>query len=267
MISSLAVRIATVRALRGATVAGARAIDSMISPEDQTKQGAFEPLIVVYTEQDEGAIAGRDLLGAERSLELVLQCAVASVTTAVRQGGEGEPATVEVAIPHTDAGLESALDLLQRQAIRALLANDAPWADLWRLLVPRIKNFKLRRGASARKGTRFAVRELTLVCDVLADPGFGVAPDPQGPWGKFLELLRADPDSADLAGVIELELQSPNGWADWRQMQAALGLRYDEIRGIGLAPFLDHQETPTGPAAGLGEGIVDPNAVSTEDHE
>jgi len=238
-----AIRFATVRALRDATLAEDRVWDSAIDPIDQTIQAEARPIITVSTDDSEGEIEGRDLLGANPMLALTIEMAVAQKVTI--DVGDGEPAT-EIVVPHTDAGLELTINLMARQVTRALLVGNE-WSDLWRLFIGGIDKMTTRRGASAEKGVRFAARQIVLHVVPLAEPSFGPI-EPGGPWGKLLALMRADSELAHLADLIQTEIETPY-LPSWRRAAVDLGLRDLGSLSIGIGPAVGQPaaDEPTPP--------------------
>lgn len=222
---AFALRLITVKALRGATYAGARVYDSAMDPIDVAITEDRSPVVIVYTDEDEHHIDGKDIMGATRRLELVIETAVAS-----RVEIDGEPAVV---IPHTDAGMEAVLGFMGRQVMRALLAGPAPWSELWRQAVTKIERMTVRRGASAEKGIRFAARQMVVTCDTLAEPYFGAHVEAGGFWARLLAAMEADTEMQELARVLRSEIEAPNLTAQVAAA-AALGITLDVAGGLGL---------------------------------
>ena len=187
---SLALRVAVARALVGQTFAETRVFDSAIAPLDGVIAEERRPFIVVCSDQERAKITGRDVPGPEREIDLVLELALASFVP----GESG----VEVLIPHTDEGLEVALDLMVRQSLRALLSGEGAWSRVILALVPRILKLETQRGAGADKGVRFAARQMRLVCDPIADPPYGQPVVSGSPWNLWLAAAEADPATAPL---------------------------------------------------------------------
>ncbi|MBI1649872.1 hypothetical protein [Hyphomicrobium sulfonivorans] len=230
-----ALRIATVELLRNATLAGDRVRDSMIDPANLLTQDA-QPFIVVAIDQSEITPTGRDILGANRTISLTMDVALAGKVS-IPAGDDGPQD--DVVIPHTDAGMELVLDLIGRQIDRALLAN-GPWAKIWRRFAPAIKKVQVDRGASAENGIRYATRQIIFTLQAIAEPSFG---EPEGVWTEFLALMRADAKLARIADLIETEIGSPtlDGWA---KAQADLGLNSQFSFGNGTVPLTDAPAPP-----------------------
>lgn len=224
---SLALRVAVARCLRGRTFAKDRIFDSAIAPIDLTLAEERRPLIVVTSDQERATVTGRDLLGTEREIDLVLELALA--TFVPRDDG------VEVLIPHTDEGMEVALDLMVRQVHRALIEGDTAWSRVFLAFVPRIRQIEQKRGAGSEDGVRFAARQMLIVCDTIADPPFGAAVDSAGPWQAFLDALGEDIGTAGLVSLVEAAILGAP-LPDWDVLRLQLGLSRPETAGIGIAP-------------------------------
>ena len=185
---SLILRLATVKALQGATFAGGRVYDSAISPLDTHVLTEKSPVLVVYTEEETTDLKGTSFLNGARELSLVIQCIVAGVPE-----GQGE----EIEIPPTDEGLEALLDFIRYDVLKALQYAQSPWATLWRQMVFGVKSLKTRRGASSDHSTRFAAHELIFTLDTLADPFPGETPVI---WEEILGFLK---NEAEFSGFIK----------------------------------------------------------------
>lgn len=229
---ALAARIATVRALSGATLAGSRVYDSAIDPIDQTITEDRAPVLVIITEDDEATPEGRDILNASRQMELVIEVAVASRVAVPNPEAEEDEIQV-IEIPHTDAGLEITINLICRQVMRTLLSDQGPWATLWRRIVLAPSKIQSRRGASSEKGVRFAARQLTITTETLSEPPTGAVA--AGFWADFLTALAADSQVSGLAPVIRAEIEGPP-LPDWRRYLADLGANPVTARAMGFGP-------------------------------
>lgn len=237
----LVLRVITVRALRDQTYAEGRVSDSLLDPIDMTVTGEKSPVIIVSTDDEEvRQNSGKDILAADRRVELAIETAVAS-TVAASDGA------TEVVIPHTDAGMEAVLSLLGRQVMRAILTDATPWGDLWRRCVTSIEGVQSRRGGGSEQGVRYAARQLLLACHTLAEPRFGMPIETGTFWADFLALAEADSDLAPLAQVIRAEIEAPAGLADWQKAAAALGISKAAATAIkvgGLPAFGDTDPVP-----------------------
>jgi hypothetical protein len=245
-IARLILRATTRKALMGRTWAEGRVFDSAITEIDQTVMETRRPLIVVTTDDEEGQVDGRDILGAMRSLDLVIEVAVA---TFVRTEDGG----VTITLPDTDEGLEVTVDLMCRQVIRALQSATGEWPALWRRLVPAVRTVSQRRGADAKNGIRFAARQIVLTVTSLADPlTLPGEPVDGDVFAAFLALAETDDEIAPLAQVIRAALT--DDVPDWRLAQALLGLSDPEADMMGLAPIPAGEAPALITAGELGEG-------------
>lgn len=249
-LAAFALRLSAIQALRGATYAGERVFDSTIDPIDFLAQQERQPFIVVSTEDEEADIEGRDLLYPSRKIALLIEFGLASKVDAG-----------DIDIPHTDAGLEASLNIMHRQIMRALTIGGA-WADLFREFSPRIEKLVSRRMADAPKqGARFALRQVVLTCDTLADPDYGAAPEAGTAWARLLSAMDGDPELADFATVLRDAIIG-DPLPSWRRRQAALGISEAGLAAIGLAPVFEHAAEDQEPAAAT-EATLDGMGVET----
>lgn len=177
-IPCLAVRIATVAALRGRTLVGDFVHDSEIRPIDVLAGVESQPFIVVYTDDVQISPRQGDPLSGTTSFTLVLEFAIAAQ---MRLNPE-QPA--ELIVPLTDARMEADLDRLAYRIKAVLHTPDNPWSILWRSLVTEIDRIDTGRGASGEKGVRFAARQMQMKVGSLAEPARGVPAS--GVWADFL---------------------------------------------------------------------------------
>lgn len=195
----LAVRVASVAALRGRTLAGDAVHDSAIQTVDVLAAGARHPFVVVYTDDGEAQPSQADPASGQASFSLIIEFAVAALR---RPEEGGDP---ELLIPPADAALEVDLDRMERQILVALRDPANAWGVLWRRFVTEITVRRSRRGASAERGLRFAARQIEMQVRSLAEPPFG-APA-AGVWTDFLAALAADPSTAPLEPLVRAEIE------------------------------------------------------------
>jgi hypothetical protein len=233
-------RMCVVAALRERTLAESRVFDSDNTPLADAlahEPEQAKPYITVYTDEDaRPGVSGRDIYAAERNLSLVLEIGAASAVVTQKEG-------VILQIPATDAGLELAVDLVESQALAALVGDpQSRWGELFRRMVLRIERVQGQRGGSAERGSRWAARQIILICDVIADAPPGV---PQAAMVRdFLAAARAAPRELGLAGAAEIieRALDPAAALTWRQAQAWLGLTEQGARATGIAPPLGVEE-------------------------
>ncbi len=145
---------------------------------------------------------------------------------------DGETTEV-VTIPATDAGLETTVGIIGYQIAKALSADGGFWGDIWRSLVPKVHSISSRRGADDANGVRYAARQFIYVIDHINEPTPGEKPS--GVWVKVLDAMKADPDLAKLAKIIEAEI-SGGDYLPWELARGHLGLANDETDIIGSKP-------------------------------
>ncbi|HET9534276.1 MAG TPA: hypothetical protein VFP43_02885 [Mesorhizobium sp.] len=245
-------RMCTVAALRGQTWAAERVFDSDNTPLSQALMlnAAAKPYIVVYTDLDNRTVqSGVDVYAMRRELTLVLEIGVASKV-------EGTTGTEELKIPLTDEGMEIVLDMVEDQALGALLANPQnDWSELFKGFVMTVERMSGQRGASTDRDKRWAARQISLTCDVVSDlpPGEPVPED--HPIMQFIEVSDKHPE-ADMNHAAEIcaALASRDGAPQWERVQAAMGVRRLGLRAIGLAPLAS--ELPT-TATVYGDDLTD----------
>lgn len=242
-LSQIAVRLVTVKALAGRTLAAAAVSDSEVTAIDVAAADHKHPFIAVYTDDGESVGVGRDLLTGNGSFSLAIEIGVTSRMKFRLDTGEDE--LVDALVP-TDALMEMTLNLIARQIAVALTDPTNEWADLWRRLVTKVGRIRTRRGASADKMLRFAGRQLDIEVHPLADPPFGRAPT--GVWADLLAKIEqdADPGFRKLAPVIRGAIVGDPKPAAWRLDQSQLALSGDEAAALQIVP-----------ADGLGDADVD----------
>lgn len=237
MLNRLALRLATVRALRGRTLADERVYDSEHGAIDEVAVERPLPFIVVYTDDAQLHHGDRDLWSTSGNKrvgsgyqKLVIEIAM---TQRMRVTGEnGEPVAGAVQ-PETDAAMEFNLDVVERQIIAALMDPQSPWAEMWREIVDHVGDRQSQRGVSLRDGVRFAGRQITLDVQLMKDPVPGA---PLGPiWTRFLALASDDPTLAPVVPALEALLVGRE-LSDWQIGRSAYGLTLDETRALLVAP-------------------------------
>ena len=233
---SLAVRLAAVGALTGATWAGDRVRNQPIDPLAEL-EGSKQPLIAVFTGDSLNKPEASDWLAGDRTIDVVIQV---YIPTEVQMG---DGATVD----GLDKGGEIVIEIVGRQIEAALLRGENAWAELWRAFVLKVHDANSRPYLIApEKGPRIIAREIILSVDTLASPAFGA---PQGAWADLISAIDSDPSLAGLATLIDAAIRGGAALPDWKTAATQLGLRFGVARGIGLAPA-DTTETGTAVLAG-----------------
>ncbi|WP_336810931.1 hypothetical protein [Bosea sp. MMO-172] len=241
-LSRLAIRLATVKALAGRTMAGGAVSDSQVSAIDVAAAEHKHPFIAVYSDDGEASGVGRDISG-NGAFSLAVEIGVTSKMRYRLDSGEDE--VVDALVP-TDALMEMTLDLIARQIVIALADPTNDWANLWRRLVPKVGRVRTRRGASADKLLRFAGRQMEIEVHPLGDPPFGKPP--AGVWSDLLDAIEqdTDPEFRKLAAVIRSSIVGDPQPPSWRIEQAQLALTGGEAVALQITP-----------AEGLGDADVD----------
>lgn len=232
---SLALRIAVTEALKGRTLAENRVVDSELAAISDLIGESPAPIIIVSVDDASGERdkAGLSLLDAADEIGLLFEIAVASRVTAEALDGAGDASVI--AIEPTSKGLEASLDILWRQVSRALLTplDGEPWGEIVRQLILKMTRFQMKRGGEA-DGNRVATRFYLLSVEPIAEPDFG---RPAGDvWAELIAAMERTAGLAELARVIRAAIEQPAGLADWRVVQARLGLPEAEVRALGIAP-------------------------------
>lgn len=234
-LSRFALRICTARALRDVTLAEGRIFQSAIDPLDTRVRDVRQPMLIINTDDHAQTGDGRDMTGGEDKLDLVIEATIAGKTTTTGIDGQGEEVSIEV--PGADAGMDLTLDILEHQAVRALLRGEGVWAVLWRRMVPRVHSRASRRGADVT-GVRWAARQIVLSCDILADPVGGEQAIPGGFWADFLAAMASTAELAPVEPLIRGVLVGDGDNPDWERTAAMIGIGQDIARGIGYAPLV-----------------------------
>lgn len=228
----LGVRVAAVHAIMGRTYAAASVHDSKITPLDELVKESPSPFVIITTDDDDQEMRGRDVNAGPRRLDLVIEFGLASTTT------DGA-----VEVPHTDAGLEIVIDLMQRQILRALIDEATEFSTVFKRLVTSINGLTSRRGASAEDGVRYAARQMIINVDTLNDPGFGVALDADHPLKALADLLEGQADTANLAALIQ-SAATGDAIPDYDRLLIDLGMTTTAARGIALGGELEGEAAP-----------------------
>ena len=217
------IRACAVGALRSRTWAEQRVYDSDMTPlADAVLGTTAQPYIVVYTDVDDlPAVTGKAELynGETRNLSLVLEIGVANAIKAAN-------GNITIQFAATDEGLEFAVDVVEMQAIAALVGDpNSEWGELFKQIMRKVRRMPSRRGGMASQGVRFAARRLTLVISTIFDLPPGVVPLPSHPVNRFIKLCNAHPELGlvDTAKIVQ-DLLTTTAAPTWQQAQAYLGL-------------------------------------------
>lgn len=239
MLNALALRLATVQALRGRTYAGDAVLDSEQSAIDELATDRPTPVIIVYTDRSNATPGKVDLFATEGDgrvesgwTELLIEIVVTQRMQILDDEGQPHETAVQ---PFTDASLAATLNIIERQVKRVLMdpRPTAPWSGIWRRFVNVLSENEADLGMSQRDGVRFAGRQIKLRCQLHRDPMPGVAPGPN--WVDFLALAAAVPGLAPLVPVIEAELAGDD-LEPWQIEQMLGGLSLYTARALQVTP-------------------------------
>ncbi|MCF6199265.1 MAG: hypothetical protein L3J67_07695 [Hyphomicrobiaceae bacterium] len=271
MLNRLALRLCTVRALRGKTFAGQNVLDSEHGAIDELATEQPKPFIIVYTDDASYSVLRRDLFGTGGSdrvdsgtQKLVIEIGITQ-RMVIDKDEDGTPIAEAVSL-RTNSSMELTLDLIERQVKMALMdtRDEAQWAEMWRRFAIEIKDQDSQRGASARDGLRFAGRQISLSVELPKDPlpgAIGLL------WQSFLGLAESDADLAQVVPALRKELSDP-GLNDYQAIRGSYGLTKDEAKALQIEPDIGHlSDAPIAQVmremgvTGIGSD-VDPEALS-----
>lgn len=247
MLTRIALRLAAVEALKGATLVGDNVLDSEIGAVDIAADGSIrtaeeKPFIAVYTDGSkvEEGLAGRSL-HKSGPVALVLEYGI-TAAMAVTDAETGE-STVMAGIPATDDGLEFKLDLIGYQIAAALTDPDNEWAEIWRALGGNVQKIERRRAADGSSGTRVAAQQMTITIDLMTDP---VRKEPlreTATMSIFLAKALASENAVLVRKAQAMQAAIAGSLSDWKLDQARYGLTADEACAMQIVPMPGAAET------------------------
>ena len=224
-----AMRVATVRALQAALPASVLVCDSPQEPIALLDSADPLPIVAIYTGHSETMIDGREMLAGSPTVLLTFQFLLPeSFVFTIAPGST-------ITIDTRRQGAETALDVLWRTCVRALIASDDPWAALWRdivFLTPKITNSSYLIEQSK---VRVVAREVSVSCEPLHEPVPGAAPE--GVWDQLLMLMRADTKADGLAALgdwIEAEIRGGTDQPQALRDRFYMGISAATAGAIGL---------------------------------
>lgn len=235
MLARIALRMATIAALKGKTLVGDNVLDSEIAALDADADGVLQtdqqkPFITVYTHAgaDEGD-GGRSLHRSGRT-ELVIEIAVAATMAYRNEHGDKE---VVAGIPATDSAFEFFLDATARQIVNALTDPRDAWAEIWRGLSSSIVRIERKRTSDAT-GTRIAAHQIIIAVNLLPDPVYGEPVAPTSIWVKFFAMLAENDDPEVVARTLILEslIGDPSGVLMSEAQRRRFGMTLEEARAL-----------------------------------
>ena len=241
MLNRLAMRICTVYALMGRTLAGQDVKDSdnapidPASPNDDTR-----PFIAVYTDDQ-----------TEEGVTLTIETSVSARMVEV-DPETGEPRRDEhnqmrlaPGIPPTDAGIEAMIDIIERQIGIALDDEENAWGQLLKQLVtPLTKTQSFRGVMKTESGERLAGRNIAFLGKPINDPPFGQALPANGFWARFLTAVEAEPNLTQMAQPLRDLLTNGETVEGWRLVLRAMGMSREAGDALGVTPAFGMDEAP-----------------------
>lgn len=252
---AFAIRTCTVRALRGATLAGAAVFDSPVDPSDLATK-ATTPTIFIYSDAERVEDLGtRDLLAGQRTVDLTLLIVLPATFKATVNG-----ASVE--FQDGKAGAATAIDIVYRQIERALIAEESVWSRLWCVFVDRIETihshaYVLPVG-SAGKQLHLPARGITLSVQTINSPPIGSAPD--GVWAELVSAMETAPGLGPLAPLIAGAMEG-TALPQWRVDALEVGDTVEDSQFVGDAPLDGSLSDPVP----MSEATVDVRTPDTPD--
>ena len=190
------------------------------------------PFIEIFVDTCHTKIGGADILSAIAHLKLRFNIFVPV----------NVPVSTEVNTVVLDTNRSSALvfALFERQIQTALLAQDTPWAVLFRRFIVVFESLDVAHeliGYNIQgKVVNFEAFALEYIITPLVEPAFGQAPIDI--WADFLELMRKDHASlAPIADLIAQIIQGDKVLNSWQQALASFGLSVADAPFLGLGDY------------------------------
>lgn len=230
------IRMCAVAACRDRTWAEGRVYDSDNTPLLDALNEEAKPYITVFTDTDVVQnIDGRDLYTGERRLSLVFEFGIASAAKVVDNEDE------ELDIPQTDQAMEALVDILEGQIVAAVLTDpESPFGELLREMILKIERAPSTRGGSEDRQTRWAARQLVLLCGTISPPAPGTVLYADSPINRFVSLIRSSAHASlkmKEGGDLIEKVLTTSSYSDWKQGQAWLALTKAGIHGTGVTPL------------------------------
>lgn len=238
-------RITAVEALKGATLVGDNVRDSDFAAIDVAGDGAMRtdqdrPFIVVYT--DEAEINEADTRDLRQNGTVDFVCEFGAAAPMAQTDPEtGESVIAGVDIPATDAALELALDLVDRQIVNALSDPSSVWTALWQRLSDRVEKIERKRAVTADNGVRLAARQLRIKLACKPDPVFGQPLAEGAIWSNLRAAMAAS--RPELVPTYDAMLGMEQAEVRIDMLRRAFGQTTGQARRLGYVPqWVDHPE-------------------------
>lgn len=245
---AFALRACTVRALRGATLAGANVFDSPVDPSDIAAKAATPTIFVFSDNEHLEGIGTRGLSAGNRTVDLSLLIVLPPEFSATLGG-------TTVSFNGRGAGSATGIDIIFRQIERALIDESSIWSALWCRLVSKVESvdahaYVLPVGSND-KPTHLPARALMICVEPIDSPEMGHAP--QEVWADFVAAMATDSSLAPLAPLISAAIQG-DALPQWRTEALSLGDTADDAQSSGYAAL---GGDPTDDIVPMTQGTVD----------
>jgi hypothetical protein len=238
-------RVAAVEALKGATLVGDNVRDSDFAAIDIAGDGNLRtnqdrPFIVVYT--DEAEVNKADTRDMRQNGTVDFVCEFGAATPMAQTDPEtGESVIAGVDIPATDAALEMALDLVDRQIGNALTDPESAWTALWQRLSDRVDKIERKRAVTADNGVRLAARQLRIRLECKPDPVFGQPLAEGAVWTELRAAIAAD--RPELVSTYDAMLGAEQAEVSIDMIRRAFGQTMGQARRLGYGPrWVEHPD-------------------------
>lgn len=235
MLARIALRMATIAALKGKTLVGDNVLDSEITALDADADGNLttdqqKPFITVYTHTAVSEEGSDRALHRSGRTELVIEIAVAATMVYRNEDNNKE---VAAGIPATDSAFEFFLDATARQITNALTDPRDAWAEIWRGLSSSVEKIERKRTSDAT-GTRIAAHQIVITLNLLPDPVFGEPVASMSIWAKFFAKVAESENEVDAARLVILEslIGDPAGVLMSEAQRRRFGMTLDEARAL-----------------------------------
>lgn len=228
-----ALRHSAVEALRGQTLVGQNVKNSDFQALDIAADGSVrdaddQPFILVYSD-DSTAEGGRTTLWENGSLEVVIEFGIAQAMS-TKNEETGETVITGFAVPATDTGMETALDITDRQIAVALHAT-GQWPNIFARLHDGIAKIERKRATLTEAGTRLAARQVRIWVDAKPDPLWGAPLTDTSVWREF-ETAVAGTDAEAVTAIL---LGTPGAELTFDMIRARYGLSEQAARSMSIA--------------------------------
>jgi len=234
MLGRIALRIASVEALKGNTLVGDNVLDSQIGALDVASDSSIrtdqeKPFISIYVEG--GRVTdGLDLRALHRTGQTDFTIETGITTSMVVTDPDTGVSEVIPGLPATDRAFEFYLDAVGRQIVNAMSDPDNEWAEIWRGLCSGVSKIERKRTSDAASGTRIAAHQLVMTLDLLPDPVFGQPLAPTSIWARFFAKLQAV--EHEMLPILLMLIGDQSSTAEFCEERRRYGLTFDEVRAL-----------------------------------